>query len=210
MKQLWIASFLGLLMFSNCFRAEGEIANATCKVLDGQGNAMSNVTISLVTSDSFLPTQLRVEQQQITNRLGMVSFTFPFQQKLNWFLKGENQGEMQPVEMPRISNAKNEPDHFVILYDSLMQIRVRLKGTLPNMEKGQIAFQLWEHEFISFRQAFPILPTVTTFDSIFQGRAFSQLELRIWGGITVRDSFVARSFRIPKGAKRDTVFTLQL
>jgi hypothetical protein len=208
MKPLWIVSFLGLLGFSNCFRADGEIVQITCKAVNGLDQPIPNVTIFLVSSDSFLPVNLRTEQQLQTDSQGKVAFTFTYQSKLHWYLQGEAQGAMQPVDMPQISQVKYPATtQFVIPYDSLVPIRIRFKNTIPNMRRGVVEVG---HSMghTPFRADFPI--TSNSLDTLFQAQGYSQLEIGIWGGVTIRDSFYPKAIRLPKGAKRDSLFTLSL
>ena len=205
-----------LFVFGRCPIKDGAIVEIPCKVVDMQGNPMKGVTLSLISSDSFdLPLKPRVEQQKTTDSKGELTFMYEHSRLLFRFIRGENQGNLVPIELFDTPNYPNEKPTPIFRYDSLVPLKIRFKSALPLMKSG--AIQLFIERDVNNRNVrlldanFPI--AANRIDTLFKVNVFSQPGFSINSSLTLRDTLKQRdstlwqAIRVLNGDKRDTVWT---
>jgi hypothetical protein len=216
-KELFFLLFSFLFVFANCPHKDGAFVDVPCQVLDMNEKPLKGFTLSLVKTDSFLPVNLSVETQKVSDSNGDLTFTYIQDQKIFRFVQGEIKSNLRPIELYSAQNFTNvfnpPPTKRIFHFDSLFSFNIRVLSSLPNMKSGSLSIipTSLDSDFPN-----PNLTIVRNFsissnriDTTFKTMIFSNPAYSMSLEIKQQDTSMFRLIRIAKTPKRDTTITLQ-
>jgi hypothetical protein len=216
-KELFFLFFSFLFVFANCPKKDGTSIDVPCQVLDMNEKPLKDFTLSLVKSDSFLPVNLSVETQKVSDSNGDLTFTYIQDQKIFRFVQGETKGSLRPIELYSTevfnTTSNRSPTKLLFHYDSLFSFNIRVISSLPSMKS--VFFNLvaasipieFPNQNLSIKRDFSL--SSNRLDTTFKTMIYSNVAYSLAIKLNQQDTFKILSLNIGKAAKRDTTITLQ-